>query len=725
MKIRWLIALLVALVAAATMVTLAAAAPAAPIDITLTQPDGSTFTARQWGDEWSNGMETLDGYTIMQAADGWWVYAAVDGGALVPALTDNGRLVVGLAEPPASALHLRPDVSYPESLNLPLQVEPNSHNIGTQPTLVLLASFSNRASTYTADSFAASMFGASNSVSDYYLEASFNQLTLSPAAESHGTTNDGVIGWLNLGYPHPNTGSVTSSANQLIVKNALIAADPYVNYASYDTNSDGYISINELHLVVVVAGYEAAYNTSTPSIWAHRWSLNDVTPPTLDGKILGEYSHNGGYAQFGEIHGDHPATIGIMAHELGHDITWPDLYDTDGSSDGVGRWSIMGSGNWNYTTGNYYGSSPALPDAWLKWYQGWITPTTVSGTLTNQAIPQAETNSTAFLLRPNSGGVNWEFGQYSGTGEFFLVENRQLTGYDAGLPGCGLLIWHIDESVTYTNSANDNEYHPLVKLMQADGLDQLMDGGGERGDPGDPFPGSANNTAFTYSSVPNSRLYSGSDSLASVTAISAGCAATKTATLTYGGTTAASDIFLPVIVKMQPPVPVNPIRNGTFEAGADGNWSQYSSGGWPLITQTLPGGVAPHGGSWAVWMGGAPSETAQLTQSGISMAGARYLHYWYWIASEDMCGYDYAGVFVNGSLLKQYDLCSNSNTGGWVHQLLDLNAYAGTTITLTFAATTDGSLNSNFLLDDVSIGAATALQPMEPQMMFEGASAPR
>ena len=522
-----------------------------------------------------------------------------------------------------------------------------------------------------------------------------------------------------------NTGSVTSSANQLIVKNALIAADPYVNYASYDTNSDGYISINELHLVVVVAGYEAAYNTSTPSIWAHRWSLNDVTPPTLDGKILGEYSHNGGYAQFGEIHGDHPATIGIMAHELGHDITWPDLYDTDGSSDGVGRWSIMGSGNWNYTDSTRPGNSPALPDAWLKWYQGWITPTTVSGTLTNQAIPQAETNSTAFLLRPNSGGVNWEFGQYSGTGEFFLVENRQLTGYDAGLPGCGLLIWHIDESVTYTNSANDNEYHPLVKLMQADGLDQLMDGGGERGDPGDPFPGSANNTAFTYSSVPNSRLYSGSDSLASVTAISAGCAATKTATLTYGGTTAASDIFLPVIVKMQPPVPVNPIRNGTFEAGADGNWSQYSSGGWPLITQTLPGGVAPHGGSWAVWMGGAPSETAQLTQSGISMTGARYLHYWYWIASEDMCGYDYAGVFVNGSLLKQYDLCSNSNTGGWVHQLLDLNAYAGTTITLTFAATTDGSLNSNFLLDDVSIGAATALQPMEPQMMFEGASAPR
>jgi len=417
-----------------------------------------------------------------------------------------------------------------------------------------------------------------------------------------------------------------------------------------------------------------------------------------------------------------------MVHELGHDITWPDLYDTDGSSDGVGYWSIMGSGNWNYTAGNYYGNSPALPDAWLKWYQGWITPTTVSGTLTNQSIPQAETNPTAFLLRPNPGGVDWEFGLHSGAGEFFLVENRQLTGYDAGLPGCGLLIWHIDESVTYTNSANANEYHPLVKLMQADGLDELLKGDSqdsERGDAGDPFPGSASNTAFTYSSNPNSRLYSGADSLASVTTISAGCAATKTATLTYGGSTALANIFMPVVVKKVPAVAVDPIRNGTFEAGADGNWSQYSSGGWDLITQIFPGTVAPHGGVWAVWLGGADNEVAQLTQSAVSMAGVRYLHYWYWIASEDACGYDFAQIYVNGGLLQQMDLCSSTSTGGWVQGNLDLNAYAGTSITLAFVVTTDGSLNSNFFLDDISIGATAALQPNEPQMWFAGASAPR
>jgi len=276
MRIKWFVAILFALVLAAGTVTLVSAAPAAPVEITLVQPDGSSFAARQWGDEWSNGFETVDGYTIMQAGDGWWVYATVDAsGVLVPLQGDAGRQIVGQVVPPEAAWGLRPPANRPDFINTPEQSGTEAHNIGTQPTLVLLASFSNRAGTYPAANFAASMFGASNSVADYYLDASFNQLTLAPAIESDGTANDGVVGWLNLGYNHPNTGSSTGNANQLIVKNALIAADPYVNYASYDTNSDGYISINELHLVVIVAGYEASYSNSTPSVWGHRWNLNN------------------------------------------------------------------------------------------------------------------------------------------------------------------------------------------------------------------------------------------------------------------------------------------------------------------------------------------------------------------------------------------------------------------------------------------------------------------
>jgi len=377
--IKWgtirLIVLILTITAAAGIVSQVSAAPAAPIDIQVSQPDGSTFTARQWGDEWQNGMETAAGYTILKGEDGWWSYAVLEqGGALGPALQAGGeRLLVGVDSPEGLPLHIRPEGaaaldSLRESSGLQAQ------NSGTQPVLVLLASFSDRPGTYTAADFASSFFGTSNSVKDFYLDASFNQLTLAPATENYGTVNDGVIGWLNLGYNHPNTGSSTNTNNQWIVKYALEDADPFINYAAYDTNGDGYIALNELHLIVVVAGYERSYtNLYSPSVWAHRWDLYDVGTITLDGKVLGDWRY-GGYAQFGEMHATHQATIGIMAHELGHDLTWPDLYDTDYSSEGVGNWSIMGGGSWNFSSG-YDGNSPALPDAWLKWYQGWITPT--------------------------------------------------------------------------------------------------------------------------------------------------------------------------------------------------------------------------------------------------------------------------------------------------------------------------------------------------------------
>lgn len=571
------------------------AAPAAPVDLTLTQPDGTTFTARQWGDEWQNGFETEAGYTILQDSDGWWVYATVapDGALSSTAAEGAGRLLVGVDSPEGLPQHIRP-ANEPEIAELTDGLQ--SANIGSQPVLVLLASFSNRNGTYTAANFQSRFFGSSNSVKDYYLDASFNNLTLAPATETHGTANDGIIGWLNLGYAHPNTADNTGTANQLIVKNALIAADSYINYASYDTNHDGYISNNELHIIVVVAGYETSCGSKTPAVWGHRWNLNNVTPPTLDGKVLGQYPY-GGYAQFGEIHeieGDHQATIGIMVHELGHDLTWPDLYDIDYSSEGVGEWSIMSGGSWNYSSG-YYGSSPALPSAWEKWYQGWITPTQVNGSITSASIGQAETNAKAYLLGDNPGGIDWNFYYQSGSGEYFLAENRQLTGYDAGLPGCGLLIWHIDETVTYSNSANANESRPLVKLMEADGQNSLY-WGDNRGDTGDPFPGATNKVTFNYNSTPNSRLYSGADSLVSVTGISS-CAATMTANLSYGaysltvnsphGTVTRSPNYASYAYGTAVTLTMNSVDSGWFFAG----WSGAGCSGTGTCTVTMTGNL--------------------------------------------------------------------------------------------------------------------------------------
>ena len=96
--------------------------------------------------------------------------------------------------------------------------------------------------------------------------------------------------------------------------------------------------------------------------------------------------------------------------------------------------------------------------------------------------------------------------------EYFLIENRQRSGFDASLPGDGLLIWHIDTTI----SGNRDEVHPRVRLVQADGLNELRL---NRGDAGVPYPGLTNNTTFNATSNPNSKAYSGQDSLVSISKI--------------------------------------------------------------------------------------------------------------------------------------------------------------------------------------------------------------
>jgi hypothetical protein len=142
--------------------------------------------------------------------------------------------------------------------------------------------------------------------------------------------------------------------------------------------------------------------------------------------------------------------------------------------------------------------------------------------------------------------------------------------------------------------------------------------------------------------------------------------------------------------------------NGNFESGRTG-WTEFSSQGYTLIRSSSSLPVNPHSGSWAVWLGGAPDEIAFIQQQATVPAGAPYLAYWHWIASQDICGYDFGGVIINSSnVVNVYDLCSSQNTGGWVKHVVNLSAYAGQTVLLQIRAETDDSLNSNLFIDDVS-----------------------
>jgi len=555
--------------------SLAQAAPANPGEVTITQPDGTTFKARAWGDESRHGIETTLGYTVIQdEASGYWVYAVEQDGALAPAMVDGRPLPAGQTPPTSLETNARPEApdsgpGVEEAAMLSLSSPLNdgiqrTQNNGTQRLVMVMVDFNNQGFSTSAAAVAARAFGATNSIQHYYKQASYNNLVIAPVAETQGTPNDGVVYvHLNMSYPLTDDAHF-DDASQTIAKGAIAGLKDYIDFAALDTDADGYITSKELHIIIVVAGYESSYcGSDCPdhNIWGHRWELYYPDWVTNDGKIVGTNSidgDDGGYAMFGELHGyktagtPHLPTIGIMVHELGHDLSWPDLYDVDYSSAGVGEWSIMSGGSWNGLT--YDGDSPALPDAFLRWYQGWLTPVIpTSGTVYN--LSAISTSPTVLLIsRAPQTKVAWQFGGTSGTTEYWLVENRQKVGYDAALPGCGVLIWHIDETrSTNNNYANSDEDRPLVALEQADGRNDLWLSSYSRGDTGDPYPGANNNLKWGPATTPNSRYYNNTSSRRSITFSSTGYNAytcpNTSISFTYRQSVLSQKLYVPSLAK--------------------------------------------------------------------------------------------------------------------------------------------------------------------------------
>jgi len=477
--------------------------------IQLEQSDGTEFQARQWGDEWYHGWETIDGYTILyDASSKNWVYAEEDlTGKIV-----KSNLVVGKDFPLGIPKHLRlPEAEVERTISLKQQQRVYAKTVPSTGVIrvpVILINFSDTAPTYTIYDFYDLLFAyqpsiatGPGSMADYYSEVSYGNLTL--------TGN--VVGWVTADYGHDYYGEDIEGDDAHpaeLVREAVEKADPYFDFSSYDNNGDGYVDC----VIIIHQGTGQEASDNSYDIWSHRWSLSSSgvgSYTTDDGVIVNDYAIQP------EIYaGDYQiTTIGVFCHEFGHLLGLPDLYDTDKSSYGIGNWGIMGGGNWNYTS--RLGDTPAHFMAWCKWFLGWVNPTKVTGTMNDEIIKYVEGYNDVYQLLDNPGGPQDWSSSGSGVGEYFLVENRQKVGFDAGLPSDGLLIWHIDESIPN----NRNEYHKLVDLEEADGwndLDLLVN----KGDAGDPFPGSYNNRIFNDNSNPNSKLYDGSNSNAGVTDIS-------------------------------------------------------------------------------------------------------------------------------------------------------------------------------------------------------------
>ena len=428
--------------------------------------------------------------------------------------------------------------------------------LGPFRILAVLVDFSDHVSQVNGTFYDNLVFGTgSNTVRDYFDEISYAQIDLV-------TVNlPSTLGWKRAPQTYAyyvdnqyGLGSYPQNSQRL-VENLVDAVDAQVDFSDYDNNGDGNVDV----MLVIHSGTGAELSGNAADIWSHKWG---ITPRlTGDGVYVSSYTVQ---PEFWTAPGD--MTIGVYCHELIHTFGLPDLYDTDSSpefiSEGVGRWCVMSGGSWNGSMGN----SPAHPCAWSRIQLGISSPVNVTVNVNNQSIPSVNGGGSIFRL--------WTSGAASA--EYFLVENRQKTGYDTYIPGSGLLIWHIDDAKVN----NEDEWYPtiagghhfLVALEQADGLYEL-EHANDQGDAADSWPGSLGRTSFNGLSSPTSDAYLTGGTFVAVTNISAS-SPTMTADLAVGIAASVDDDEFPLPgdfrLSQNYPNPFNPNTNIRYEMRTPG-----------------------------------------------------------------------------------------------------------------------------------------------------------
>ncbi|MFO7608464.1 MAG: M6 family metalloprotease domain-containing protein [Candidatus Krumholzibacteriia bacterium] len=383
---------------------------------------------------------------------------------------------------------------------------------GTGTCLVILWEFTDHpadqvnhpSSAYQDMMFSAGTF-PTGSMNDYYLEVSHG---------AFGVAGQ-IVGWTTAANTYASyangDGSQDPYTAREMIRDAVAQLDPYVDFAQFDNDGPDGIPdsgdddglVDALFFVHAGPGQEQSGNTN--DIWSHAWAISGGLA-TNDGVMVYRYS-----VEPEEFTDGSMITVGVFAHEYGHVLGLPDLYDTDYSSQGIGEWGLMSGGSWTRRDGGAPGSSPTHLTAWSKAQLGWVTPVEITVGQTGLVVPPAETNAVAYKFFKDG---------FAGGDEYFLVENRRRLGFDEGLlrrqqtygfaDPEGLIIYHVDEAA----SGNSNDQHRLVDVVDAspwfDGLGGWWENldapqanyakvsGFNRGDNGDLWPGF---TAFTADST--------------------------------------------------------------------------------------------------------------------------------------------------------------------------------------------------------------------------------
>ena len=377
-----------------------------------------------------------------------------------------------------------PALSHTEVLPLRWQGMPTT---GDVRIFALLLDFSDHPARSSRDFVHAGLFGNGvtsqaplESLSKYYERASYGQLNLS---------NGSTLGWYRPNRPRSEIEQTPRGRDELIAEALRHFDDQGHDFSQYDNNGDGVID----YFVVVWTGP----NNGWSNFWWGYQTRYSSSSFKLDGVSLGKYSWQ--WESRNNNSTFNPATV---IHETGHALGLPDYYDYDdaiGPRGGIGAMDIMHGQRGDH-------------NCFSKWVLDWVSPTVISTGTRSLSLQASGDTRDCVLVWP---GANTS----TPFSEFFMIQNRTRVGNDTNMPGDGILAWHVDASLNEdgTDYAFDNSYtdHKLIRLMEADGLEQIEQG--KSGDAGDYYRfGKRLDTI----SIPNSQRYAGPVSGISLTDLS-------------------------------------------------------------------------------------------------------------------------------------------------------------------------------------------------------------
>lgn len=387
----------------------AGAVPADPTPFKYTQPDGTVIVLRNHGDEYCHWYTDQSGQKVQICSDGF-----------VRPLPEESFVASVKAGQQAREI---------EDARWSSFEHPFATNFGDKKILCIIANFTDR--TFTVENPHQHFYnmlnqngysegGAIGSVRDYFLDNSWNGTeslyrptfdVFGPVALPHD------LAYYGEGKVNRHVEDAILDAYQLLIDNGAT-----INVGDYDNDDDGNIDM----VLFYFPGHNPAEGATDGGIWPYHGRGNYG--------FLGSKGFNRFFctSEMRGASGSDLAGIGTTCHEFSHALGLPDFYDTDYATNGYNEivlehLDLMDSGNYND-----YGRRPPYLSATERNMLGWMAfPTPISAT-GNYSLAGIQHN------------VAYSFNTGT-TGEYFLLETRDGTKWDEGLP-TGILVYHIDKS---------------------------------------------------------------------------------------------------------------------------------------------------------------------------------------------------------------------------------------------------------------------------------------